>query len=148
VPSLNHIGITVSDIAQTAGFLSLLGFEPRDPDQVVAKDSWIRTMTGYAKADLRIAMVHLGDTAIELVSYVSPEGEPKATTELRDVGNTHIAVTVKDIDAEYRRLRDAGIEFISAPIRVPDGPLEGARGVYLTDPDGNLIELSQETRAD
>ena len=57
-----------------------------------------------------------------------------------DRGITHIALDVEDVDAEYARLKEAGMVFHCAPQQLG----EHCRTTYGRDPDGNVIEL-QET---
>lgn len=49
--------------------------------------------------------------------------------------NITIAFTVDDVDEEYQRLSDLGIEIIEPPTTRP----WGARNMHFTDPDGNHI---------
>lgn len=53
-------------------------------------------------------------------------------------GNPHnicIAFTVEDVDAEYDRLRELGVEIIEPPTIRP----WGAKNMSFLDPDNNLI---------
>jgi len=49
-----------------------------------------------------------------------------------------IGVTTDDITSDYKRLRDAGVEFIETPTDYPN-----VRVATLKDPDGNLVQLLQ-----
>jgi predicted enzyme related to lactoylglutathione lyase len=60
-----------------------------------------------------------------------------------DHGITHVCLQVTGIDAEYARLRAAGMQFHSPPQSVGGG-IWSAHG---RDPDGNVVELL-ETPAD
>ena len=51
-----------------------------------------------------------------------------------------VALDTDDLDAEYKRLKAAGVEFIEAPT---DSPGEGPRIATLKDPEGNLVQLFQ-----
>jgi len=58
----------------------------------------------------------------------------------------HYAFHVSDaeFDAIFRRVKDAGIAYGSAPWSLDDGKLNdwnGGRGVYFKDPDGHVLEL-------
>lgn len=44
------------------------------------------------------------------------------------------------VDAEYARLRAAGVEFISEPQTMGN---HGVKAVYPRDPDGNIVELQE-----
>jgi predicted enzyme related to lactoylglutathione lyase len=49
-----------------------------------------------------------------------------------------VFLTTDDVDDEYRRLSDAGVEFTSAPTDMPYG-----RDCGLRDPSGNQLRLAQ-----
>lgn len=51
-----------------------------------------------------------------------------------------ICLEVQDVDAEYARLRDAGVRFVTEP---HDQPTWMVRVAHFRDPEGNLFELSQ-----
>ena len=51
-----------------------------------------------------------------------------------------ISFGVSDIDAEYARLRSAGVEFI----RLPELEHWGGRVATFRDPDGNILQLLQK----
>ena len=58
----------------------------------------------------------------------------------------HYAFHVSDaeFDAIFRRIKEAGIAYGSAPWSLDDGKLNdwnGGRGVYFTNPDGHILEL-------
>lgn len=46
-----------------------------------------------------------------------------------------LAFTVDDVDAEYRRLKDMGVEIVTPPADRP----WGARNMSFRDPDGNTV---------
>ena len=49
-----------------------------------------------------------------------------------------VALDTDDLDAEYERLKAAGVEFIEAPTETPE---QGPRIATLKDPEGNLVQL-------
>ena len=59
-----------------------------------------------------------------------------------DHGITHICLDVADIDAEYERLKSAGMMF-----RCPPQGMGGLRATDGRDPDGNVVELLELTDA-
>ena len=92
---------------------------------------------GIAGVEARIAMVRLGGARVEIWAYDSPA----PTERCRDanaLGYPHIALAVTDIEAEHRRLGEAGMTFVGPPVQVG-----ASRAVYGRDPFGNLIELYQ-----
>jgi predicted enzyme related to lactoylglutathione lyase len=52
-----------------------------------------------------------------------------------------VGLTSDDVDADWKRLKDAGVEFIENPTDYGD-----VRLATLKDPDGNLIQLLQFKR--
>lgn len=137
----DHFGITVADLERSAAFYGALGFGPYPPEVQDVDTDWIKTMTGFPDAHLRITQMSLGATRLELLQYVSPKGRTTVETQTLDAGNAHLGINVDDLDAEVERLRAGGFAVRSAPITVPDGPAAGVRAVYATDPDGNTVEL-------
>lgn len=59
------------------------------------------------------------------------DGKPKNNSNQ----NISLAFTVEDVDAEYERLLELGIEVIDPPILRP----WGAKNMHFCDPDGNHI---------
>ena len=56
----------------------------------------------------------------------------------KDPARHMVALDTDDLDAEYERLKAAGVEFIESPT---DSPGEGPRIATLKDPEGNLVQL-------
>lgn len=52
----------------------------------------------------------------------------------------HTGIVVRDIEAAWKRLTEAGCDVLSAPVTAPDGK---ARLFFARDPEGNLMELVQ-----
>lgn len=53
-----------------------------------------------------------------------------------------IAFFVDDVDAEYERLADLGVEVLAPPTDRP----WGERTLHIADPDGNVVELTRARR--
>jgi glyoxylase I family protein len=82
-------------------------------------------------------MLERGDSRLEVFQYEKPA--PLVATGPRpnaDHGICHLCFEVKDIDAEFERLRRAGVPFLSEPV-----PQATVKVCYGRDPDGNLFEL-------
>ena len=78
---------------------------------------------------------------IELLWYKSHPKKPTKTKEICQIGISHPAFTVKNIDYEYKKLRKKGIKFHCPPQISPDGK---AKVTFCQDPEGNYIELVEE----
>ena len=74
-----------------------------------------------------------------LRSRIVPRGTPEARG---GAGWNHLALQIDDVDAAFRHLSALGVPFQAEPADYPEG--EGImRIAFLTDPDGNTIELLQ-----
>jgi catechol 2,3-dioxygenase-like lactoylglutathione lyase family enzyme len=83
----------------------------------------------------------LGDTTLELLEYKSPPSETIAPLNSNNLGASHVAFLVDDIEAAKAELEAKGIEFFSPVNIVDEGVLAGWRWVYFSDPDGYPLEL-------
>lgn len=72
----------------------------------------------------------------ELHHWKNPKILPKR-------GYHHISFSVKDMDAEFKRLTRLGVRFISKPIRTP---YSNTKICFGYDPDNNLIEFVEELK--
>lgn len=148
VNGLWHFSFTVSNLERSITFYrDLLGMQLRlTQDQ---NNEYTRKLVGYPDANLKVAQLSLAGTSIgpsghvlELVEFVTPTLPP----HLPGTGHpnsAHMAFTVDDIHAEYKRLRQAGVTFRSEPIPIAAGVNRGGATVYFLDPDGVTLELLQ-----
>jgi len=145
IHGIHHTAISSSNIERSLAFYrDLLGFtEVFNFDWEVGTKQ-LDDITGLSDSSARVVMLKAGNACIELFEFHSPD--PKTMTAKRPVcdhGITHLCLQVSGIDAEYERLSDAGMEFHCPPQSVGDS----LRATYGRDPDGNVIELLEETVA-
>ncbi len=89
------------------------------------------------------AFFKTGDTKIELLETTNPEGAIGKFIEKRGEGMHHIAYEVADINAEVKRLKDAGFIFTrEEPFRGADNKM--VIFLHPKSTNGVLIELCQE----
>ncbi len=143
---INHVTLSVPSLDAALDFYrGLLGLE------LVARMSWDADskMSRTASQVMGVAgtaadAVHLRAANLVLEIFEFRAGEPRAQDPERPVvdhGLTHICLAVEDLDQEYRRLKNAGMEFLGAPVTVAPG----VRSVYGRDPFGNVVELEEAT---
>ena len=118
---LDHLVLPVSDIDAIATFYTTyLGMEKR------------------IFGDDRVAL-HFGDQKINL----HPAGwdyEPKARVSI--AGSADLCFIVSErVESLQTKLVQLGVEIIEGPV-VRTGATGPLRSIYIRDPDGNLIELS------
>jgi catechol 2,3-dioxygenase-like lactoylglutathione lyase family enzyme len=58
----------------------------------------------------------------------------------KDIGLERLAMQVDDIEGEYTRMRERGVEFVSEPVPIRLGATM-IKIVFFRDPDGTLLEL-------
>lgn len=138
----HHISLSTADLDRFLGFYcDLLGL-PLVSKSLVEPGMLpgFEKIVGAPGARVWVAQLSAGNIRLEVFCYQHPtpgHGEIRAPW---DVGIRHIAFDVTGIDDEYRRLRAAGVEFLSEPQSLEG---VGLRSVYLRDPDGNIVEFQE-----
>lgn len=140
---VDHVGLTVASLDRSIAFYrDVFGCTVIATKE--ARGDYIATITGFADAHLRIALLDTPGTGprLELLEYLHPDGATAAPRTC-DVASAHVCFQVDDIDAACTYLRERGVPLRSEPVTSPSGPNRGARAVYLSDPDGFTLELLQ-----
>lgn len=121
IEALDHLVLTVADIDETVGFYcGVLGME-----EVV--------FGGGRRA------LHFGAQKINL-HKAGAEFSPAARKPTAGSGDLCFLVT--SLEAAIARLKEAGVEIEEGPVS-RTGAQSPLHSVYIRDPDGNLIELSE-----
>ena len=128
IHGLDHVAITVSDLARALDFYrGLLGF------RLLGHLDFPGDEHGFS-----IAYLDTGRGTLELFSYAGAETLASGCLpDDRQVGLRHLALRVTGIDAVAEQLACAGVPFTLEPTDAAGG----VRIAFLTDPDGTLIEL-------
>jgi len=127
---IDHLGIATKGIDEALKFWSdALGLEN------------IHTET-VEDQKVRIAMLPIGESRIELLEPTSEDSPISKFLEKRGGGIHHIAVAVEDIQASLAKLKTQGIRLID------ESPRIGAEGclvafVHPSSTNGVLLELVQ-----
>lgn len=138
VTSYSHTSFTVSDIdASIAFYVDQLGLTLARRWERVGPE--IGALTGVKGARLSMALVELGDFKLELIQYVGGAGVVLDPV-INNVGAAHIAFEVEDVDGLCERLANNGVKLYGTPTTLPPPRV---RGVYISDPDGITVELSE-----
>lgn len=95
-----------------------------------------------AEQGVRVAMLPIGDTHIELLEPLSPDSPVAKFLEKRGPGIHHVAVEVSDIRASLAQLKEKGARLID------EIPRRGAGGclvafIHPASANGVLLELVQ-----
>ena len=149
IRAIDHINIVVGDLERSVKFFTeVLGFAKTK--EAYLEGGWIDKIVGLRGVKGRVAYVvaPAGEPRIELLCYVAPKGETvSVNSRANTLGLRHIALRVDDLPAMIVRLRAAGVELFSEPVRVPVGVVQHEEGektlAYFLDPDGVILELTQ-----
>lgn len=71
-----------------------------------------------------------------MIEFIEASAPLQAVPAMREPGLRHLAITVGDFDAAYRRLEAAGVKFLTQPEKVNGNSL-----VFFADCDGNILHL-------
>jgi len=141
--SLRHLGITVDNIEKMENFYcNLLGCEVYKIMQ--EEGACIDNFSGIENIKVTTSKMNLpGGGLLELLKYHSPANTsfPDQNRQIIEVGLSHLALTVDNLDLLYENLMKEGIVFLYPVQASPDGNVKIA---FCRDPEGNLIELVEE----
>ncbi len=127
---IDHLGIAVKSLAQAKKFYLELGLEVMPEETVEAEK-------------VRLAMVPVGESRLELLEPTSPDSTIARFIEKRGEGLHHVAVHVNNLSSTVERLKAAGTRLISEDIKI------GAGGhlyvfVHPSSSGGVLLELVED----
>ncbi len=129
---ISHLGIATKDIDEALKFWqNALGLEQTHTETVEDQK-------------VRVAMLPIGETRIELLEPTSPDSPISKFLEKRGGGIHHIAVEVENIEESLRQLKLSGARLID------ETPRTGAENclvafVHPQSAGGVLLELIQQT---
>jgi len=130
---INHLGIATKGIEEALKFWeNALGLENVHTETVEDQQ-------------VRVAMLPIGESRIELLEPTSEDSPISKFLEKRGGGIHHIAVEVEDIEAALAKLKAEGARLIDETPRI------GAEGclvafVHPSSANGVLLELVQENK--
>jgi len=135
---IRHAGLVVKDLKEALHFYrDLLGF--KIVKKMVESGEYINVVCATKDTKVMTVKLAAGDNnLIELLCFFPPLASKVNFKKFNTPGFSHISCTVKNIEKEYKRLKEAGIRFNSLPQESPDGY---AKVVFCRDPEGNFIEL-------
>jgi glyoxylase I family protein len=136
IVGIHHVAVGVPDFERGLSFYrDTLGFDVVQQSEFRGDTPLADRAIGLEQVGARMAMLKAGNAFVELWQYTHPEPLDRRGRPC-DYGYAHICLQVDGIDAEYRRLVEAGMEFAGAPV-----DFGSASAIYGKDPFGNTIEL-------
>jgi catechol 2,3-dioxygenase-like lactoylglutathione lyase family enzyme len=142
ITGISHVGISVANLERSIAFYrDLLGM--RVIQQVPMRGANYDAIMGLKGTEGRIAVLRTGNLEIELLEFRRPASRPvESGRHVSDQGISHFAIHVEDIAGLHARLQAAGVSFHSALVHFANC---ATTAVYFCDPDGNYIEMLEET---
>lgn len=139
---MRHIGIVTHDATAAASFWStVFGYQIKS--DLVETGSEIDELLGLKNAEVRtVKLVADNLTGIELLEFTHPQPRYRETQSCPYLqGITHIALSVENLSATLKQLKDAGGQLLGTPSTSINGL---TRGVYCLGPEGVLLELVED----
>jgi methylmalonyl-CoA epimerase len=129
--SLDHLGIAVKSLAAAKSIYEQIGLQI-SPEELVPGEK------------VRIAMVPVGDTRLELLEPTSQDSAIAKFIAKRGEGLHHISLRVPDLSAAVEKLKLKGVRLVSEEIKIGAG---GHRYVFIhpSSASGVLIELVESS---
>jgi methylmalonyl-CoA epimerase len=125
--SIDHLGVAVKSLASAKGIYEKLGLTV-SAEEVVEPEK------------VRLAMVPVGDTRIELLEPTSEDSTIAKFISKRGEGLHHVCMKVPDLVAAVAKLKREGVRLVSEEIKIGAG---GHRYVFVhpSSAGGVLLEL-------
>ncbi|MDP2638723.1 MAG: VOC family protein [Candidatus Azambacteria bacterium] len=140
---IRHSGVVVSNLEKSVNFYENLGLKVKARasesgeylDKMLVKEGVVVTTVKMSAGN--------GSMLVELLKFHWPKAKLKKAPGPFEIGPTHIAFTVENLEAMYQKLLADGVHFNYPPITSPNGKV---KVTFCEDPDGTLIELVEELK--
>jgi catechol 2,3-dioxygenase-like lactoylglutathione lyase family enzyme len=144
VKSFDHVTIVVRDVEAAKRFFSLLGF--REVQSVVVSGDEMDRYMGVPGIEAQHVTLELTGSSprneVQLLGYRNPAPRPDpGIRDLTKLGFNHVCFAVDDLDAEVRRIEDAGFHRRNEVMEFHDRKL-----VFLSGPEEITVELAEWRR--
>lgn len=138
---LRHVGIVVNNLQESLNiYQNFLGLELKAFVEKNTGDH-VDKMVGIKETTLKVAILKCEDNnRIELIEYINNPGAKRSPVLPNDIGASHFALTVANIDSLYEKSKDFLVKWISPPFTMPDG---GVKMAYAVLNDECIVELVQ-----
>ena len=137
--TIHHTAVCVTDFERAKSFyLDFLGFE-LEGEMDHRDEAALGEVVGLPGAVIRWAMLRHGSHRVELFKYYTPQGATRARPQC-DLGYSHMAFVVDDVDAVYEQVCRAGYAVVSPPRVLRGGR---SKAFYVREPEEAITEFVQ-----
>jgi len=128
--ALDHLGIAVKSLAAAKAIYEKLGLSISEEETVAAEK-------------VRLVMVPVGDTRLELLEPLTSDSAIAKFIEKRGEGLHHVCMRVPDLAAAVKKLKSENVRLVSEEIKIGAG---GHRYVFVhpSGTAGVLLELVED----
>ena len=128
--ALDHLGIAVKSLAAAKSIYEKLGLSISEEETV-------------APEKVRLVMVPVGDTRLELLEPLTSDSAIAKFIEKRGEGLHHVCMRVPDLAAAVEKLKSENVRLVSEEIKIGAG---GHRYVFVhpSSTGGVLLELVED----
>jgi len=145
IKETRHIGISVTNIEKSLIFYrDMLGLKIQRT--MNEKGTFINKILANSDVDVKTIKLSVNNntTLIELLEFKKPKPSAKKIN-IENIGASHVAFTVYDLEKCYKILSNKGVKFKSIPQISPDSY---AKVAFCEDPDGIPVELVEVLNPD
>ena len=141
-----HTNLIAQDWRRLVEFYQqVFGCTPVGPESNLS-GRWVEKITGVTGAEIRVAHLRLpgyddNGPTLEIIHYNSQEKRP--ATAANRPGFGHIAFAVDDVEAALDAVIAAGGGSVGEVVSVELPGRGRVTEVYVTDPEGNIVELQK-----
>jgi len=141
IKNIRHTGIVVNNIDRSLEFYcNMLGFEIKKDN--LESGEYLDLFLGLNNVKVRTVKLSLkNQDMIELLHFGDPHRKSGTAIGINNIGCTHVALTVENLQDIYEALAGDGVRFNNPPALSQDGK---AKVAFCQDPDGTFIELVEE----
>jgi len=138
IKNIRHTGIVVHNLKIMVDFYQKLGFEVEST--AIEEGGFIEQVVNIENVKLEWVKMRAPDGCLlELLQYhTHPQQLSVRSSKSNDLGCSHLAYTVDDIESACDKIRRAGGTVGNSPATSPNGQ---AKVAYCHDPEGVLMEI-------
>lgn len=140
---IHHVGLVVKNLDRSIYFYhDILGLQFANEPTPWFEGPELEKGVGVPGARLRQVSLWVDErSTLELIEYGNRPASNTGPIPNNFMGAAHVCFKVADIHAKKAQLESKGVKFYTEPNIVDEGPLEGWRWCYFSDPDGLALEL-------
>ncbi len=142
---LRHVGVVVSNLDKALDiYINYLGYKLVNKYKNLSGE-YQSKLVGIDNIEMDVAILKSRDNArLELLEYKNLPGAKREPVLSNDIGSSHFAITVKDIDNLYKNRENFEVEFMSKPLKSPDNFVKVAYVIIMNECIVELVQVFDE----